>query len=55
MSPAPLIVPVTFSTLEVDADDADAGGNEPIYLGQDMVGRATAGAFGHFVGKSLAV
>ncbi len=48
-------VPNAFVTLEVDADDADAGGNEPLYRGERMVGRATSGAYGHWVGKSLAL
>jgi len=48
-------VPQRFVTLEVDADDADAWGNEPIYQGDVMVGRATAGAYGHCTGKSLAL
>ena len=48
-------LPNKLVMLEVDADDTDAHGNEPIYLNGEMVGRATAGAFGHFVGKSLAI
>ncbi|MFQ6023232.1 MAG: FAD-dependent oxidoreductase [Acidiferrobacterales bacterium] len=48
-------VPQRFITLEVDADDADPLGNEPLYQGSEMVGRATAGAYGHVVGKSLAL
>jgi len=48
-------VPQRFVTLEVDADDTDARGNEPLYLGGEMIGRATAGAFGHATGKSLAI
>ncbi len=48
-------VPHRFVTLEVDADDADALGNEPLYRDGTMVGRVTAGAYGHHVGKSLAL
>ncbi|MDP6342876.1 MAG: FAD-dependent oxidoreductase [Alphaproteobacteria bacterium] len=48
-------IPTTFSTLEVDADDADPGGDEPIFLDGEMVGRATSGSYGHFLGKSLAL
>lgn len=35
--------------------DADARGNEAIYLGDTLVGRATSGGFGWRVGKSLAL
>jgi dimethylglycine dehydrogenase len=35
--------------------DADPWGNEPIYAGETMVGRATTGAYGHTIGKSLAL
>ena len=48
-------VPQDFVTLAVDADDADPWGNEPIYHGDAMVGRATSGAFGHSLGQSLAL
>jgi dimethylglycine dehydrogenase len=48
-------IPHRFVTLEVDAADADCGGNEPLYVGAEMVGRVTAGAYGHHVGKSLAL
>jgi len=48
-------VPQRFITLEVDVDEADALGNEPIYRGEALVGRATAGAYGHVVKKSLAL
>ena len=48
-------VPQRFVTLEVEADDADPMGNEPLYLNGEMVGRATAGAYGHVVAKSLAI
>ena len=49
-------VPQEFVTLEVhDVEDADPIGNEPIYRDGEMVGRATAGAYGHFTAKSLAI
>ena len=48
-------VPQRFITLEVDVDEADPLGNEPIYRGEALVGRATAGAYGHVVKKSLAL
>ena len=50
-------LPNRFVTLEVTGTtDADGWGNEPLFRpGGDMVGRATAGVFGHFVQKSLAL
>jgi dimethylglycine dehydrogenase len=43
-------------TLEVlGVTDADARGSEPIYLGEDLIGRATSGGFGWRTGKSLAL
>ncbi|MDE0202658.1 MAG: aminomethyltransferase family protein, partial [Rhodospirillaceae bacterium] len=48
-------VPQDFVTLELEADDADPWGNEPIYDGETMIGRVTSGAYGHTVGKSLAL
>ncbi len=42
-------------TLEVDADDADASGYEPVWQGDDMVGFVTSGGYGHTVDKSLAM
>ena len=43
-------------TLEVhDVTDADALGNNPIYHGEELVGRATGGNYGFRVGKSLAL
>jgi dimethylglycine dehydrogenase len=38
----------------VDADDADAMGNEPVYDGDQVIGITTSGAYGHSVGQSLA-
>ena len=45
-----------FCTLEVhDVSDADARGNEALYRGGELVGRATSGGYGWRVGKSLAL
>ena len=41
--------------LEIDAGEADAWGYEPIWLGGDYAGFVTSGAYGHRVGKSLAL
>ncbi len=46
----------TLVTMEVHGvTDADARGSEAIYLGDDIVGRATSGGYGWRVGKSLAL
>jgi dimethylglycine dehydrogenase len=42
-------------TLEVDAPDADAGGFEPVWQDGRNVGFVTSGAYGHCLGKSLAM
>jgi dimethylglycine dehydrogenase len=42
-------------TLEIDANDADASGYEPIWSGGKQVGFVTSGGYGHTVGKSLAM
>jgi len=42
-------------TLEVDADDADASGFEPVWQGSTRVGFVTSGGFGHTMGKSYAM
>ncbi len=45
-----------FATLEVRGhNDADPLGNNPIYLDGELVGRATSGAYGFRLGKSLAL
>jgi dimethylglycine dehydrogenase len=45
-----------FVTMEVhDVSDADARGSEPIFVGDDIVGRCTSGGFGWRVNKSLAL
>src|SRR5262249_43329749 len=46
-------IPWKFSVVEIDADDADSFGNEPVYVDGRVVGRGTAGGYGHFVQKSL--
>ena len=40
---------------EVDATDADAIGDEPVWHGNRVVGWVTSGAFGYRVGRSLAL
>ncbi len=42
-------------TLEVDADDADASGYEPVWNGDTLIGFVTSGGYGHTVQKSLAM
>ena len=45
-----------FVTLDVHGvTDADARGSEPIYIGEELVGRTTSGGYGWRVGKSLAL
>jgi dimethylglycine dehydrogenase len=45
-----------FVTMEVHGvTDADARGSEPLWKGNELVGRATNGAFGWRLGKSLAL
>ena len=41
--------------LEIDAQDADAWGYEPIWRNRDYAGYVTSGAYGHTVEKSLAL
>ena len=48
--PSQLIV-----TLEIDADDADASGYEPVWRDGRRIGFITSGGYGHTVGKSLAM
>ena len=40
--------------LEVEADDADCIGDEPIWLGDEVIGWVTSGGYGHHVEQSLA-
>ncbi|MBT8413874.1 MAG: FAD-dependent oxidoreductase [Boseongicola sp.] len=42
-------------TLEIDADDADASGYEPVWSGDELVGFVTSGGYGHTVKKSIAM
>ena len=42
-------------TLDVDARDADAIGDEPIWHKDEVVGWVTSGGYGHSVGKSIAL
>jgi dimethylglycine dehydrogenase len=47
--------PRMLVTLDIDAVDADASGFEPVKLDGRLVGYTTSGAYGHWVGKSLAL
>ncbi len=40
--------------VEVDVDDADVTGGEPVFAGEDVIGVTTSGGYGHTVQKSLA-
>jgi len=42
-------------SLEIDAHDADAWGYEPVWHKDEYAGFVTSGAYGHTVGKSLAL
>ena len=42
-------------TLEIEAENADAGGYEPVWSGERKVGFITSGDYGHTIGKSLAM
>ena len=44
-----------LATVEIDATDADAAGFEPVKCDGRMVGYVTSGAYGHWVGRSLAL
>ena len=45
-----------FVTMAVDGpEDADAIGNNPLYVGSEMVGRATSGNYGFRLEQSLAL
>ncbi len=41
--------------LEIDADDADASGYEPVWNNESLVGFVTSGGYGHTLNKSLAM
>ena len=47
-------VPIHLVYCEIDADDADPMGNEPVLDGQKIIGVTTSGAYGHMTKKSLA-
>lgn len=44
-----------LALLAIDADDADASGDEGIWLDDSLVGFTTSGAYGHHIGQSLAL
>jgi dimethylglycine dehydrogenase len=44
-----------LAAFTVDAGDADALGDEPIWYEDKVVGWVTSGAFGHIIGQSLAL
>ncbi|HEX5018583.1 MAG TPA: FAD-dependent oxidoreductase, partial [Actinomycetes bacterium] len=44
-----------LALLDIDATDADAAGDEGVWLNGELVGFTTSGAYGHHVGKSLAL
>jgi dimethylglycine dehydrogenase len=46
-------IPYRYCTIEIEADDADSFGNEPIFVEGKVVGRGTSGGFGHYIKKSL--
>jgi dimethylglycine dehydrogenase len=47
--------PQKLVTLEIDADDADASGYEPVWKGGQRIGYITSGGYGHHLDKSLAM
>ena len=47
--------PRVLVTLDIEALDADASGFEPVKVDGRLVGYTTSGAYGHWVGKSLAL
>jgi len=47
-------VDIKIVYLEVDADNADARGNEPVYHNNKVVGVVTSGGYGFRTKKSLA-
>jgi len=44
-----------LALMVVEADDADCIGDEPVYIGDRIVGRIASGGYGHSVGNSLAM
>ena len=47
--------PQRLVTLEIDAENADASGYEPVWKGGERVGFVTSGGYGHTTGQSLAM
>jgi dimethylglycine dehydrogenase len=45
----------TLVTLEIDAEDADASGFEPVWANGARVGFVTSGGYGHTTDRSLAM
>ena len=45
--------PLRLVYFEVEAEDADVRGGEPIFLGDECVGVTTSGGYGYAVEKSL--
>lgn len=48
-------VSTKLCVFEIEANDADAVGDEPILLDGEIVGSVTSGGFGHYVNKSIAL
>ena len=47
--------PRRLATLVVDAADADAVGDEPVFRGGELVGFVTSGGYAHFAERSVAM
>ena len=45
----------TLGTLVLEAEDADAVSDEPVFHNGEVVGFVTSGGYGHWVGKSIAL
>lgn len=45
----------SLALLSVEATDADPMGNEPVWIGDRIVGLTTSGGYGHTIGTSLAL
>jgi dimethylglycine dehydrogenase len=44
-----------LALMVVEAKDADCIGDEPVFIGDEMIGRIASGGYGHYLGKSLAM
>ena len=53
--PRERLVLMALDEADVTASNADATGGEPIFQGGEGVGRVTSGAYGYWVGQSLAL